>query len=577
MKISSSILPIEVLSEIADYLPTSDIPHLAVTSRPFNGIATRLLYRQLALRGFETVRKCFETLAFNEGVARCVKELYISIPALGYTITPVLGRTFRAGFKNLESSLVRLSLSTGDLPVVALLKRLHFPHLTELLTMEILNGDLAHFLESHPGLEVLAVGCGVSLPTRRRSSKASTRAPSIHMPELQAFRGSCEALPILIPNSKVDMVEVLCGCRPVHLREDSLIETLCSSSLPVRKLAFIGFPYSSAIFDLVKGLTHLTALAFTSVSRESWAPGGAISEGLSQILPHLPTLYRLDIVEPNSVSVNAAYQRLVEDYTRITRLASLRESLCIVSTHSRLQWGRLKQHGSWLPLLTDVSALRWWFMQTGMLTPLQFAAFSIISSVEIPNEDEGLSVEQRTDECFFELRRATARIVNEAFALRTKATTETADPEEEKFQVPIHGGGSKLVPPYTELDSKQITDVSCKVMWDEFVAAVGYASLFTLTQDESMELLIQTMTTPDADIPIPVLDDTKKELFTFALDVLWCSIYGVPMRVAQHLQIPEDHEEWKDLALNLPVRSFSAQLQRNIGANMDALNNITLP
>jgi hypothetical protein len=223
-------------------------------------------------------------------------------------------------------------------------------------------------------------------------------------------------------------------------------------------------------------------------------------------------------------------------------------------------------------------------MQTGMLDPLQFAAFSIISSVEIPNEDEGLSVEQRTDECFFELRRATARIVNEAFALRTTpsdapkpdiATGEAA--EEERFQVPIHGSGSKLVPPYSELDNKQITDISCKVMWDEFVAAVGYASLFTLTQDESMELLIQTMVTPDADIPIPVLDDTKKELFTFALDVLWCSIYGVPMRVAQHLQVPDDHEEWKDLALILPVRSFSAQLQRNIGANMDALNNIVSP
>lgn len=250
----------------------------------------------------------------------------------------------------------------------------------------------------------------------------------------------------------------------------------------------------------------------------------------------------------------------------------------------RLQWGRLKQHGSWLPLLTDASALRWWFTQTGMLEPLQFAAFSIISSAEIPSEDEGLSVEQRTDECFLELRRATARIVNKAFAIGTtskdapKPSTETADAEEEeRFQVAIHGSGSKLVPPYTELDNKQITDISWKVMWDEFVAAVGYASLFTLTQDESMELLIQTMTTLDADIPIPILDDTKKELFTFTLDVLWCSLYGVPMRVAQHLRIPEDHEEWKDLALNLPIRSLSVQLQRNIGANMDALRNATFP
>lgn len=82
MKITYSVLPIEILSEIADYLLPSDIPNLAVTSRPFNGIATRLLYRQLALRGFDTVRKCFETLAFNEGVARCVKELYISIPPM---------------------------------------------------------------------------------------------------------------------------------------------------------------------------------------------------------------------------------------------------------------------------------------------------------------------------------------------------------------------------------------------------------------------------------------------------------------------------------------------------------------
>lgn len=189
-------------------------------------------------------------------------------------MSPVLGRTFRAGFKNLQSSLIRLSLSTGELPFVALLKRLHFPHLIELLTMEILNGDLAHFLESHPGLEVLAVGCGVSLPTKRRGRKSSSRAISIPMPALQAFRGSCEALSIIIPNSKVDMVEVLCTCFPVHLREDALIEVLCSSRLPVRKLAFIGFPYKSTMFDLVKGLTRLTALAFTSVARASWAPGG---------------------------------------------------------------------------------------------------------------------------------------------------------------------------------------------------------------------------------------------------------------------------------------------------------------
>ena len=209
-----------------------------------------------------------------------------------------------------------------------------------------------------------------------------------------------------------------------------------------------------------------------------------------------------------------------------------------------------------------------------MLDSLQFAAFSVISSIKLQEEGKVESAEERTEDCFVELRRHTTRIVNEAFAMHTTLADEGA--AEEPFQVSIHGSGDSLVAPYSDLDREHAADISCQTMWDEFVAAVGYASLFPLTQDESMELLMQTSTSPEASPPVPALDDAQKELFTFALDVLWCSIYGVPIRVTPHLRVPDDHDEWKDLVLNLPVHMFSNQLQKNLAANMATLSSLYL-
>jgi len=74
------MLPIELLSEIADYLPPNEIPQLATTSRQFHGVATRLLYQKISLVNDSTLNACINTLAFNQFAAGHVRSLEIFIP-----------------------------------------------------------------------------------------------------------------------------------------------------------------------------------------------------------------------------------------------------------------------------------------------------------------------------------------------------------------------------------------------------------------------------------------------------------------------------------------------------------------
>ncbi|KAH6909785.1 hypothetical protein BKA70DRAFT_1274788 [Coprinopsis sp. MPI-PUGE-AT-0042] len=311
-------LPVEVLVEIAENLPRESILHLSLMSRLFNGVAARILYRTLFLRG----------VGVNS--ASLVRDLSVHLN----TSSP-----------EIED---KLTLVWEGLPYASM-SDVSFPRLVAFHASQDLDDDLARFIESNPQLEALTL-----------SGKSVLLSRKLSLPSLRFYAGPCQ----------VDTLKVACVCNPPC--KTAFLEAVTT---PPKRLGFSNLSYESPdpILRLIETkFANLTSLEFRSVKRDDWSPGGALYQGFTRILPHLNRLQRLDAGHVGGLR-GPPFRQLEQGFAWVSKFAAVQDSLCVVVTGD-VQWGRLRHWRSWVPVMDDLVMLEWLLRRSGMLTRLWHAA-----------------------------------------------------------------------------------------------------------------------------------------------------------------------------------------------------------
>ncbi|KII94854.1 hypothetical protein PLICRDRAFT_194533 [Plicaturopsis crispa FD-325 SS-3] len=155
-------LPIELISEVAEYAPRNDLLTLCTVSRVVGELATRVLYRDIDLSTPKTTIRCCRTLVTNVVAARSVHAISILLEDWesmnpGATLLSAFFRLVQKALGRLIR-VTRFLLNVRDARGHDILSVSHFPHLLffEARCM-IKHSTLVPFLQRHSGLETLRV------------------------------------------------------------------------------------------------------------------------------------------------------------------------------------------------------------------------------------------------------------------------------------------------------------------------------------------------------------------------------------------------------------------------------------
>ncbi|KAG2004787.1 hypothetical protein CC2G_003307 [Coprinopsis cinerea AmutBmut pab1-1] len=530
-------LPVEILSEILEYLPESNLLDVTTVSRTFHGICTRKLYKEVYLKGFKRFKLCVETLAFNQTAASYVKSLAALVS--GAEVTPMFTRSLRAALQNVALSVTHLGFTCTDnsLKIGHLLRRISFPKLSVFRINEPLDKELAVFLQNNDRIETLSVGYRVELPVKGRGrAKDYHRDMRIGMPRLRHFRGPSQALSIFLPNSSVDEVEIIGDTTAQWM------EALSMTAVPLQVLSMkCSLVMEEAVLNHIRtNLTHLTELKMHCYQWDSQSP---FVTKLAAVVPNLPKLRSL-LIFNEWTSRQPTYLTLEEDYRCIQNLTANQERLTMIETPVKVQWARLKKSGQWIPLCSQKDAVRWLYARTGLHLSLQnriFRVFAIGPAAILNVIDRTVPPEptaERKDAAITEIGRAAAKFFNRVY--KVDGEGEDKD-EDERLRVPIRSGNNRVHRPYVD----RIGDVlpgteSMTEIWDGYCTLLGMAAMHPV-EYTTMRALAD-IDDVLGDDHIPVLDETQRETLDFIMTLLWCAMCSMELEIWHFLRNPE--QEW---------------------------------
>lgn len=251
---------------------------------------------------------------------------------------------------------------------------------------------------------------------------------------------------------------------------------------------------------------------------------------------------------------------LEQDYLVISRLSRLQNSLRIVTMSGErsqwdmiagahvsctAQWGRLKDHGGWIPVDLTQGGFQWWLHHSDMLLPLQCAIF--------PGGARFLG-EESTPNGMSTLGNAATVVINRAFGYGPPSPSITCC--RERFQLPVQSTEGDTLRPHIDRDPAiafENAEESPMLIWGRFLLTVASSCLLHLDTVDKVKQVLQVVR--DArDNPTrtqPLLGDAKRELFKLILDLIWCSIHESPLFMDGYLMDLEDKGVDKSLFLQL--------------------------
>ncbi|KAJ7768581.1 hypothetical protein DFH07DRAFT_807324 [Mycena maculata] len=324
-------LALEILLEIASNTTIVDQLCLSRTSRIFNSVATKTLYRHIELTSFRRIFRCCTTLEKSSEAALSVRTL--SFDLLGHSMMSYRGdaSVFAPFFRRINAALFQTTLLRSLILRLlhdrngAALHRCTFPFLGHFGSSFKDGGD---FVSRHPMItNITVLDEGLGIPTFNPA----------HIPSLAVFSGPAHLVPAIIPGRPVHSAKLWWPLLGFHKNNDTdswnspaIIRGLAQSTAPDGLMAlenlFLDWPPLLTLASLGTSLT-LRGLFIRSRNIGSSAYVAFLTEFVA-VLPEFKQLYELGINFLHGGEVSPQFHRdeaadLEEEFWTIHRWVSL--------------------------------------------------------------------------------------------------------------------------------------------------------------------------------------------------------------------------------------------------------------
>ncbi|OJA15284.1 hypothetical protein AZE42_00948 [Rhizopogon vesiculosus] len=317
-------LPIELLDNVAQHLPSTSLTALAQTCSTLCPVAQRILYRYVSASAWTQNLCVVDTLAKKPHVARFVRSFYIAIDSLSPVFPPF--------YRQLANAILNMSELTSlnllvDSSVSWVLKEssshIDFPHLLQFTCSFPFDENVAKFLDRTPSLLELEVD---SMPTAFSRNSSTPYLSPTSIPRLEQYIGSSKTAELIVPGRPV---------RSVHLNGAGISEDdiplLARSTVPIVVLGTVTkappVPFLEALRNHVPHLVYLRVMstqdifrAPTAVSHHAFHPWrtrtliSAVQEFYEQVANVLTSFTELNAFELSGMHWGS--QRKQDDSTK---------------------------------------------------------------------------------------------------------------------------------------------------------------------------------------------------------------------------------------------------------------------
>ncbi|KAI0041008.1 hypothetical protein FA95DRAFT_1502008 [Auriscalpium vulgare] len=293
-------MPPELLDHIFNFLALDALPSLALTSRLFHSLSTRIFYRHIPPLPLAATVRCLTTLASPSSSALALAEYVRTFEIGDIDVHSRMRKLLRSFYSLLQRALSRMPALTSlsfllPGPTAFYLPKSPSFQLTKLTVSCDFDKMLAQFLLTQPSLKT-ALFCG---PDRPHTTIHIDALPALHR-----ISASPLILAMLVPGRPVKEVE-LCLVHP-WLLNAAVLETTMQivgfSRGPVRSLQIISHLTEGAATVLealeciprsLGGLSNLALHAVSgSVTKE-------LLDGLPPILAQFKSLRSLMLLSKN--------------------------------------------------------------------------------------------------------------------------------------------------------------------------------------------------------------------------------------------------------------------------------------
>ncbi|KAF8890089.1 hypothetical protein BD779DRAFT_1671453 [Infundibulicybe gibba] len=330
-----STFPTELLDEIAQLSEPPELLALCQTSRQFNFIATRLLYRTLNLDSPVKAVQCCRTISRRPLAAKAVRHLGLDFPE---------DRLCHSFFKLVAAAiarsehLFRLDISTA-LPLVDCLLTLpdSLPNLQECCLPFCSN--LIPFLRRHRTLKILVIqppGIG---------DMAQALHP-VYLPNLCSFIGPSILARYLIPQSNTQMLTIFWKPNTCSIEETMM--ALAESNKKVVVLDNLVRGWDEDVLNAVAAhLPDLQTLRIRNISLAFRRDGFHFLTVVGMVLKSFTSLVSISI-SSMFISYNCTHSDLDQEFDIVNGWGQQLSTLSTCTLPSGTKWLRVHKN-AWFP------------------------------------------------------------------------------------------------------------------------------------------------------------------------------------------------------------------------------------
>ncbi|KII94852.1 hypothetical protein PLICRDRAFT_47860 [Plicaturopsis crispa FD-325 SS-3] len=342
-------LPIELISEIAEYAPRNDLLTLCTVSRVVGELATRVLYRDIDLSTPNTTVRCCRTLVTNGVAARSVH--FISIYLEDWECMTPNPTLFPAFFRLVRNALGRLKqvtrclLRTVDtLGLDTILSISHFPHLLCFRTGQIDHSTLVPFLQRHPSLEELHV---LSLVQGTLSDISAAPPASLNLPRLKWLAGTFPLIRLIRTETSICELTILRGTDDRDF--DSLLSFIEHCTTHLQSLRVVSsFWDGETIYAIAKHLPDLNFICFVHPPHVDFATHDFV-RCVGEVMPRFTSLISLTLPGVTSLYSPTIPQSVLDtEYKTVLDWTGRCSTLEVCSFPSCVKWTRI-HNKIWIP------------------------------------------------------------------------------------------------------------------------------------------------------------------------------------------------------------------------------------
>ncbi|KAJ7710230.1 hypothetical protein B0H16DRAFT_1703697 [Mycena metata] len=369
-----TLLPTELLDAVASHLPILDLLALCRTNRGLYHICLRWIYRSVSPSTVACTVRVLKTLISNIPAAAHMRVLVIVIPLEG--VLKSFKRLLSTALANL-TSLESFNYASSP-TLCAAFTHIRFPRLQDCLIT--LCPDAIIFLRLHPTLVRLGVV----------SDWPSDIAPylglsDLSLPALRDFSGPASTLPLILPNSPVEIMTISWDPNP-HEAYPAVFAAIAAAREPSRIVHMHNFVYTTwdpaLLLAIAEHLPHLTVLRVFYANIPGMPPDAGEIEAFYDILkitildlPNLKTLSCTARGNPSPTTADLALEiRMLGEWG--CRSALLRN--CTLPSDT--MWVR-KADNFWYPYAPNMDPVEslWrlrWLVEAAVRTPAEYPGYA---------------------------------------------------------------------------------------------------------------------------------------------------------------------------------------------------------